>query len=397
MSQELTIVKQENISTIVSAAPKLFQDNRMSCQRCVSAGEALLKAISDTGMTDELDQQAAIFVEKARKTVKKMNERRSPVTKLFDDIRREFTALENVIDPAKSDTIPYKLQILRNRYAAKKRAEEEERRRNEIARQQAEQVRRQLIQDIEVDFNVQFNNLLNGAINYLIELDNSLTLDNYQEVSEKIKNHSVQLPVDWLLNLHTVIRFPAGITAEEVRKAETDIKERLKKKFEDMYTSEVQDNKNYIIDRMFSKKNNLERIAKANVDEASRIKAEMEEHQRKEASLREEERQRKEAEEKAKAEMERKNNELEGLFSAQAVQGGYQPKAKGSQKINLLKPEGIIAIFSMWWSKEGNTLSVEKLCKIFRRQITFCEKLANKEDTYIEDESVEYVDNVKAI
>lgn len=49
----------------------------------------------------ELDKEAALFIEKARKTVKKMNEKRSPVTKLFDDIRREFTVIENAIDPPK--------------------------------------------------------------------------------------------------------------------------------------------------------------------------------------------------------------------------------------------------------------------------------------------------------
>ena len=50
-------------------------------------------------MTDEIDKEAALFIEKARKTVRKMNEKRSPVTKLFDDIRREFTVIENAIDP----------------------------------------------------------------------------------------------------------------------------------------------------------------------------------------------------------------------------------------------------------------------------------------------------------
>ena len=137
MSQELVIVKQENIQTIVSAAPQSYQDNKISREKCIEAGQAILAAIQAQGMTDELDQQAAQFIEKARKTVKKMNERRSPVTKLFDDIRKEFTAMENAIDPLKADTIPYQLQQLRNQFAAKKRAEEEERRRREYERQQA--------------------------------------------------------------------------------------------------------------------------------------------------------------------------------------------------------------------------------------------------------------------
>lgn len=396
MSQELTIVKQENISTIVSAAPQSFQDNRMSCQRCVSAGEALLKTITETGMTDELDQQAATFIEKARKTVKKMNDRRSPVTKLFDDIRREFTALENVIDPAKSDTIPYKLQVLRNQYAAKKRAEEEERRRIEMARQQAEQARKQMRQDIEDDFNNQFTAVLNDAVNYLTQLDNSITLANYEAVSETVKNYPTTLPADFLAKLHTTIRIPAGVTIDEVRKVEAETKDRLGKKFTEMYACELQDNKDYILDRLPSKKANLERIAKANAEEAARIQAKMEERRREEAEAQEAERRRKEEEERKKSGAARQQIEMGSLFNAEAAVQGYQSKMKVSKKIELLNPEGILPIIGMWWRLEGCNLSVEELSKMFKKQITFCEKVANKDGEFIEDESVNYIDDVKA-
>lgn len=396
MSQEIAIVKQENIQTIVSAAPQSYNENKQSRERCIFAGQNILDAISKHGMTDELDRQAAEYIEKARKTVKKMNERRSPVTKLFDDIRKEFTVMENAIDPTKVDTIPYKLQQCRNQYAAKKRAEEEERRRAELARQQAEQARKQMKQDVEDDFEKQFATLLNSAINYLTEQDKSVTLANYDSVLNTIKQYPAQLPADFLFNLHTTIRIPVGITVDEVRKVEIETKERLGKKFTEMYTCEVQDNKDFILDRMPSKKTNLERIAQADAAEAARIKAEMEERQRKEAAQKEEERQRKEAEEQAKAELARKQSEMSSLFDTQAVVQGYQPKVKVTQKIELLNPEGIMAIMGMWWSKEGCTLSVEELAKMFKKQITFCEKLANKDGIYIQDESVNYIDDVKA-
>ena len=347
-------------------------------------------------MTDELDQQAAAFIEKARRTIKKMNERRSPVTKLFDDIRREFTALENVIDPAKSDTIPYRLQILRNQYAAKKRAEEEERRRIEMARQQAEQARKQMRQDIEDDFNNQFSSVLNDAINYLTQLDNSITLANYESVLKEVKNYPTTLSADFLANLHTTIRIPAGITIDEVRKVEVEIKDRFGNKFTEMYACEVQDNKDYILDRLPSKKTNLERIAHADAVEAARIQAEMEERFRKEAAEKEEERRRKEEEDRAKEELARKQSEIDGLFSAQIIAHGYQSKVQVTKKIELLNPEGIMAILAMWWSKEGFTLSIDELSKMFKKQIVFCEKLANKENIFIDDESVSYIDDVKA-
>lgn len=251
---QLAIIKQENIQTIVSAAPQSYQDNKLSRDNCTRAGQVLLETIQTQGMTDELDQQAAVFIEKARKTVRKMNERRSPVTKLFDDIRREFTVMENAIDPTKVDTIPFKLQQLRNQYAAKKRAEEEERRRKEYERQQAEAARNKMKQDIEDDFNAQFTTFLNQTINYLSQQDNGVTLKNYQTVFDSIKGYATELPADWLFNLHTLIRIPAGVSVDEVRKVEIETKERLAKKFKEMYSCEVQDNKDFILDRLPSKK-----------------------------------------------------------------------------------------------------------------------------------------------
>lgn len=396
MSQELAIVKQENIQTIVSAAPQSYQDNKLSREKCIQAGQAILDAIKAQGMTDELDQQAAQFIEKARKTVKKMNERRSPVTKLFDDIRKEFTALENAIDPIKSDTIPYQLQQFRNQFAAKKRAEEEERRRREYERQQAEAARTKMKQDIEEDFKQQFQSLVNRDCNALSTIDSVVSLDNYDASFKQVKEFSTELPADFLYNLHTLIRIPAGITVDELRKVEIETKERLGKQFKEQYEFEVDSTKQYIIDRLPSKKANLERMAQASAEEAARIKAEMEARQRKEAEEQEAERRRKEEEEKQKAEMTRQQSEMESLFGQQAVvSSGYQPKVKVAQKINLLNPEGIMAVLSMWWLNEGRTLSVEELSKMFKKQITFCEKLA-KEGTFIADESVEYVEDVKA-
>lgn len=396
MAQELTIVKQENIETIVSAAPQSYQENKVSRERCISAGQKLLDVVSQQGMTDELDQQIATYIEKSRKTVKKMNELRSPVTKLFDDIRKEFTGMENDIDPTKAGTIPYQLQQVRNKYAAKKREEEERHRCEEMARQQAEQARKQLRQDVEDDFNNQFTAMLNASINALTNLDNSVTLANYDEIAKKVSEYAVNLSEDFLYNLHITIRIPAGITVDEVRNVEIETKEMLAKKFTEMYSCEMQDNKDYILDRLPSKKANLERIEKANAEEAARIKAEMEERIRKEAAAKEEERKRKEEEERVKAEMERKSSEMEGLFDMQAVVQGYAPKVKVTQKIELLNPDGIMAILGTWWSKEGCTLTVEELTKMFKKQITFCEKLANKDGIYIEDEGVNYVEDVKA-
>ena len=181
-----------------------------------------------------------------------------------------------------------------------------------------------------------------------------------------------------------------------MKAVEDGTKQRLGKQFSEQYAFEVGQTADYILDRLPSKKANLEKIVQANAEEAARIKAEMEARQKSEAQRIEAERAAREAEERHKAEMERKAAEMTSLFDSQAVAAAYAPKTKVTKKINLLNPEGIMPILSLWWSKEGCTLSVDELTKMFKKQIAFCEKLANKEDLTINDESVEYVDEVKA-
>ena len=396
-NSELAIIKPENIQTIMQAAPQSYNDNKTSHDRCLSFGQNILHAIQQQGMNDDLDRQAAVFIDKARRTVKVMNERRSPVTKLFDEVRTAFTTIENEIDPAKSGTIPYQLQQLRNQYAAKKRAEEEKRQREEMARRQAEEAARRFRMDVEDDFKRKFQDYVNTTLNQITQIDNAVTLENYDATLLTLRKIKAEvdkgLSAEWMGGLHTSLRIPLGVKVADI---ENELKHTLYKQFNDQYVAEVGDTVNYTIDRLPSKRANLEKIAQANAEEAARIKAEMEARQRAEAERMEKERLDREAEEKRKTELERKTAEMTSLFDSQAAASTYQPKTKVTKKINLLNPEGIMPVISLWWSKEGCTLSVEELAKMFKKQIAFCEKIANKEEVFIQNESVEYVDEVKA-
>lgn len=395
-NNEMAIMRPESMKEIIMAAPGAYDVNKTSRDNCVNAGQHILHTIQQQGMTDELDKQAAVFIEKARRTVKVMNERRSPVTKLFDEMRSHFTTIENEIDPAKSGTIGYQLQQLRNQYAAKKRAEEEKRRQEALARQRAKEARRKYRADVEEDMKRQFDDMVNTTVNTLTQLDNAVTLANFGQQEAGIKAVQKELPTAWLDGLKSNVRIPLGVDIAEVKAVEKETKDRLSKQFSEQYAFEVGGTVDYILDRLPSKKANLERIVKADAEEAARIKAEMEARQKAEAERIEKERLAREAEAKAKAEMDKQAGEMTSLFNQQATVAGYQPKTKVTKKIQLLNPEGIMPIISLWWSKEGCTLSVDELAKMFKKQIVFCEKLANKDGVFVNDESVEYVDEVKA-
>lgn len=397
MSNEPAIIKKENIETIVSIAPNAYNENQISRQRCLAAGQKLLDAISANGMDDALDQEVATFIEKARKTVVKMNEKRSPLTKLFDDIRRHFTSMENDVDVTKRDTVPYKLQQFRNEYAAKKRAEEERRQRELIITQQRNAAITQYRQNVENDYRSSFNSALNSAVNTLVATYNNTTLENYDSALRTIA--TIKDTLDESIFNHCHAYLPTNVGADELEKIRKEVLDKILPSLRSLYTNNICKARDEYKALMPSKKSELERAAQASAEEAERIKREMAEREALEAARIARENQEREERERKQAEVQASTNEMTALFNESAAGvATYQPKTSVKKRIQLLDAEGLLPVFSLWWSEEGHTLPVDELAKMFKKQITFCEKLANRktEAIYIENEFVCYEDEVKA-
>lgn len=383
-----------NISTIVKAGPQSYQTNALSCQRCAEAGQQLLDEIERCGMSDDLDRRLAAYIEKTRKTVKVMNERRSPVTKLFDQVRSEFTMLENTIDPTKKDTVPYRITQYRNTYAAKKREEEERRRQAELAAQELIKAKESYRAAVEEDYRRSFNNLVTGCINELTNLNGSVTLENYPAVVDTLTGYLSKLPADWCPP--SSVRLPYNVSPDEAKAIRNEVFQRILPSFEEQFVFEVDEYRTEILNKLPSKKVEMERIAAADAAEAARIKAELAQREAEEAARKEQERKKAEAEAKQKAELDKSNAEMAGLFQMAKAEQSYTPKSKVSKKIKVNDPAAFLGIVSLWWQREGCTLSIDELAKIFKKQVTFCEKLATKEDIFVESAALEYYDDVKA-
>ncbi len=388
------IVRQETIATIVQAGPQSYQTNALSCQRCADAGQQLLAEIEQCGMSDDLDRRLAAYIEKTRKTMKAMNERRSPVTKLFDMVRSEFTILENSIDPTKKDTVPFRIAQYRNAYAAKKREEEERRRQAELAAQEIVRAKENYRVAVEEDYRRRFNYLVKNCINDLTTMNNGVSLDNYMAVFDTVTGYQSKLPAGWCPPIE--VRQPYNLTIEETKAIRGEVFGKLRPGFEEQFEFEVGEYRREILDKLPSKKIELERMAEADAAEAARLKAEMAKREAEEAARKEQERQKAEAEAKQKAELEKSNAEMAGLFQMAKAEQVYTPKSKVSKKIKVNDPAAFLGIVSLWWQREGCTLTVDELTKIFKRQLTFCEKLATKEDVFVESAGLEYYDDVKA-
>jgi len=397
MSKQLTIIKSENVNILIADTPKVYNENVTSTEKCNAFGNALLRQITEQGMTDELDQQAATFIEKARKTVKKMNEKRSPLTKLFDSIRTEFTSLENDIDPTKTGTVAYKLQQQRNTYAAAKRAEEERRRAEALRQQQIAQARQQYRLDCEEAIRRAANEIAADVINKIKAIYNATTLDNYSESYDKLKNFVAQVN---LANLHPFIPANFILDDQECKRIYSDVHSACIGDIAEQIAEQIVSFRQEYLDRMPSRRQQLEAMAKANAEEAERIRREMAERDAAEKARQAQEQAEREQRERAAAEMRRATTEVGNLFDQQATAEvvTYQPKTSVKKKITVLNPEGFADILSMWWSNEGCHLSVEDLNKTCKKMLTYCEKLANDKTNpqFIQSEHVCYEDVVKA-
>ena len=392
------IVKRENVELITSSAPQSFLVNKNSHDRCIEFGQSLIDKIAEQGMTDELDQQAAQYITKAKNTVKMMNEKRAPITKLFDEIRTQFTTLENEIDATKKGTIPNKLQVLRNEYAAKKREEAERQRQEELRRQQIEAARTKYRSDCEAEFRAMFDKAVNEGINTLNQLNASVTLDNYDLRKATIQAYNCCLPDNWGMSLQFSSFLPTNIPLEELRSIREQIVAESVNKYKEWYKFELESTRDTILTTLPSKKVELEKLATAAADEAERIKANIAAREAEEAARAEEQRRLKAEEEQQASKIQQQASEMDTLFGvAQAGVQSYQPKTSVKKKLIPLSSEAFLPIISMWWSQEGVTLSVDELSKMFKKQITFCEKQANQsEPVFIKSEHIRYDEEVKA-
>lgn len=399
-TQETTkaLVRQENIQAIVQSAPKAYEAGKMSHDKCLEFGNALLKKIEENGgMNDQLDSEVADYLVRVGTTLKKINDTRTPVTRLFDDIKKVFTTLENDIDKTKTGSLPFRLQALRNAYAKQKFEEAEKKRKEEEARQRAIAVKNQYIQDVKNDYRRLISEAISNSCKTLMDLDNNVTLENYQKTYDFVDDFQIELPLEWYKELKHTIGIPnIPISIDELRQIEIDVKNELYKEFSEQYLYEIESTKVYVLERLPSKKINLEKMAKANAEEAARMKQAMEANKAKEAARMEAERRQRELEQQKKAEIEQQSNEMNTLFAmAEIAQSVSKTSVKVSKKIEITHANGIVPIINMWFAREGVNLELEELCKIFKKQITFCEKLA-KEDVFIVDKNVKYVDDVKA-
>lgn len=396
------VIRQSDIELIGQNLPGAYRESVQSHDRCLQAGQQYLTRLAKEGMTDELDQKIAGYIKASSATVKKINDLRSPATKLFDQFKKVFTTMEGEIDPGKAGSIPNQLQQARNQYAAKKREEEERRRAEEMRRQQYEAAKTKYRSEVEDEYLKYFDSYYANVISNLTVRFMAVTLANYDSELAYFKAYKSVLPEDWDKYRASVVYAPLNVPSEEMQAIRNEVRNNLMaSRFREQYTYAVGDTVADIVSKLPSKKKELEKIAAeaASAAEAAKKAEALRQKELEEARKKELERKAQQEAEQRARESEKAIAEAGGLFDQAAAVGTpvYIPKASVKKKINLLEKEGILPIIGLWLAEVGPSLTVEEVMKEFKKQITYAEKKANAASpTYLESEFIEYVEDIKA-
>lgn len=395
---ENQLIRQNEIGEISQIALDAIAKNQNSSQSCIDYGNRLL-AIAEQGMNDDVDSSLENYIDKTRKTVALMNDRRKPVTQLFDRIRSGFTQLETAIDPKVAGTPANKAQKLRDQYARKKYEEEERRRREAERMAQVERDKASYLEACEKEIYGFFNQRTNQAINRLISLNSSLTYSNFDEVSAQIDSFDCKFPVKNISGYTFGVMLPSSLSMEEVKAIQ---KKALDKGFalSEQYEFDVQSQKDSIMQLLPSKYNELqaiERQKKVDAQVAAVREAEMKRKEKEEQERKEQERKAEEERKKQEEELKKSQESVESLFAtASSTVSVPQKKVKVKKMVRVKNPKGYADLFNYWWIGEGQYLTKEELEKVFKKQISFAEKAANQNNDFIKSDNLEYVDEIKA-
>lgn len=398
MSTEL--IKVEEFAVIMKSAPDSLKKNTSSVAACNNAGQALLDTIEgEGGMNEILDAEVAGYLKKVKVTITKMEERRKPLTQLFDKVRSVFTANEKAIDPKDKSTIPGKLVYARDQYAAKKREDEKKRQAEAIQKANMEKEKETYKAALETAIAAHMDSYFNEQSAQLLDMWERLHINSFDLKEKIIREWPLIYPIEHF-NLFAK-DFPVyyiNAKTKESIKAEA-----FKGKYDayaKQYEFDLGDLRQSFVDRLPSKKKELmelETLRITNAKAAENAEKERKEREEAERKQRELEASQREETRKKEAEGASQTAQMGALFATAAASVASAPvNAKITEKIQVLHPSGFVEVYQMWWMNEGKDLTIEELEKIHKKMITFCEKQANKEDAHLSSKYIRYVEDIKA-
>lgn len=440
-------VNIEVFKGLISTAPAALAANQESVSKAETVGNNLLTEVntllaSEAGKPNfearkALDEKLNNYLTRVNEAIKKIKDRRTPITGLFDDFKRMFTSLEARIDP-KLDTYPGKIQNIRNRWASDQAAENQRIQNEQLRNRNIEAERIRIKSEIELQLKNYFLDLVEAEQNAMIYHFESLQLEAFDFESEKLINYKPVYPFGHFEKFIPKVNIQY-LDPSEANNILTNVKAG---KFEE-FSNELKETmiaiRDIHIEKLPSKKAELQEIANAaeikrkadeeaaeakrKADAASaaekrQLEAEAAEKQRI-ANEAEAERKRladgsekRKADESAKVSTETELKKTEATQQAETVQQVAQTNmlfemqtgtvtqdnVKEGCEIVVKNANGWLQIVAFYFEKEGLKKLPDELAKMKLDQMrTFCEKYYMKTSEKIQSVALEYKDVYKAV
>lgn len=378
-----------NLPVILNSAPEILMQNQTSKSKATEAYLTIENLITDNGMSDFYDNELAKFVEKGKKTITSMNDRRKPITQMIDLIKKEFTSLESDL----KSTVD-KAQSQRNAYATEKMKIKQEEDRQAALRLAKEKEIIEYRKSCEIAVSSYFTECASKIKSQFLNDFNSLTLENIDKAGFESTSS----------NFDTYFYKGINFTFPDNSLLDKDALESIRSEFIDadysaqkaQFKAEIQSQLRELIDKIPSKKAELQTLALADAAETERLLKEKEAREKDEADriAKEAENKRKEAE--TAASVKAAGEQAAVLVDAQV--GLFEaPKVVESYEIKLTNIAGYLMLIQFWFEKEGKSLPQDKFEKFtFARAKAFCENYAKKNDEFIKNPTIIYEPKYKA-
>lgn len=399
-TQELTIIDR-SIETI-KGGTEILSANKTSVIKANDAASALIEKIkaNDAKLTPELDNAAMELLVKINKTLKVMNERRSPITQLLTLISSEFTSLENDVDPKKPNTPASILQQYRNIYAQELAVEEK--RKNQEAADKAAKNQEQINIKAEAQnrLNSYFYNYLTIEKAKLNDMFNTTTIETYDGHKSSIMGLQVAYSYNHFL------QFNHGLYATKyhnIQEINAFVKVHMESFFSglaEIYKKEMSELQAALLEKLPSKKAELEEIAAAGAAQKQRLLEEQKQREEADAAR---------VKLENEALLSKANQEVESTKIADTTMNLFQqetdmqlkqaaPETRTGYEIEVTNTAGWMLIFQFWFTNEGKGLTIEDAGKKSLNQMkAFCEKYSHKHSTRIESPFIKYTETYKAV
>lgn len=372
-------------------APQTLTLNRQSTENAVKAANALLDNARNVGMSDALDGEMSRYIDKAKKTLAAMNDRRKPVTQIMDAVKKEFTSSE-----ADLKTKIVEVQTMRDGYATMKMEEQRKREREAQAKLARERESIGLRKTAETTLANNFTEHLREAKEMMLDKFNSITLSQFDTTIEELRNFSDQLTK----NIYEGFR-PA-LTAQY--HSPDEIKEIASRTMNmhfgsdrEKYHAEIVAYKQELLDKKQSKFEELEELEAADAAERERLDAERQARENADRERLNREANESRAKAAATAETTAAGEAAHAEIAAMAEVGIQEAQVRESYQITVNNVAANLLIAQMWFQYEGKKMPQDKIDRVtFERMRKFCEKHAMETGELLDSPFITYTEIFRA-